>query len=241
MRRSQPRLCLLWVGQRLIKHRTNYETKSICELPKNIGKHFQDALILLCSSDEWKRSRSNGFEFPPSFDPRHQQTRRTGSLRRHHQHHDDFHLCSSYLHRQELSSTHHILFKMTDLKQRKYIRWDAPGVEEVPANETEDIDAVKELFHGIQCYYSKQNGHCFGGTHARTQGIVKGKLTVPNDLPHHLKQTELFQHGGEFDFICRYSSEPSDPKLDVRSVKDRHAMQWLTCRRTGSHSLVAWR
>ena len=53
------------------------------------------------------------------------------------------------------------------------------------------------------------------GTHARTQGIVKGILIVPDDLPKHLKQS-MFEHGGEHAVVCRYSSEPGDPGLDVR-------------------------
>ena len=53
------------------------------------------------------------------------------------------------------------------------------------------------------------------GTHARTQGIVKGTLIVPDDLPKHLKQS-MFEHGAEHAVVCRYSSEPGDPGLDVR-------------------------
>lgn len=56
---------------------------------------------------------------------------------------------------------------------------------------------------------------CFPGTHARTQGLVKGKLVVPDDLPQHLKQS-FFEHGGEYPIVARYSSEPGDPGLDVR-------------------------
>ena len=52
------------------------------------------------------------------------------------------------------------------------------------------------------------------GTHARTQGLVKGKLVVSDDLPKHLKQS-LFERGGEYPVLCRYSSEPGDPGLDV--------------------------
>jgi len=52
------------------------------------------------------------------------------------------------------------------------------------------------------------------GTHARTQGLVKGKLIVEHDLPKHLKQS-LFADGGEYPVVCRYSSEPGDPGLDV--------------------------
>ena len=55
------------------------------------------------------------------------------------------------------------------------------------------------------------------GTHARTQGLVKGKLIVLDDLPQHLKQS-MFEKGGEYPVVCRYSSEPGDPGLDVRSI-----------------------
>lgn len=55
------------------------------------------------------------------------------------------------------------------------------------------------------------------GTHARTQGIVKGVLIVPDDLPKHLKQS-MFEHGAEHAVVCRYSSEPGDPGLDVGIV-----------------------
>ena len=53
------------------------------------------------------------------------------------------------------------------------------------------------------------------GTHARTQGIIKGVLIVPDDLPKHLKQF-MFEHEGEHVVVCRYSSEPGDLGLDVR-------------------------
>ena len=53
------------------------------------------------------------------------------------------------------------------------------------------------------------------GTHARTQGIVKGMLIVQDDLPKHLKQS-MFAHAGQYPVVCRYSSEPGDPGLDVQ-------------------------
>lgn len=55
------------------------------------------------------------------------------------------------------------------------------------------------------------------GTHARTQGIVKGTFVVSDDLPAHLKQGELFAKGGEYPVVARYSTEPGDPGLDVRA------------------------
>lgn len=50
---------------------------------------------------------------------------------------------------------------------------------------------------------------------------MKGKFIVPDDLPPHLKQTELFSKGGTYDVICRYSSEPGDPGLDDRIPQPR--------------------
>ncbi|KAL3590812.1 hypothetical protein FPOAC2_13014 [Fusarium poae] len=107
------------------------------------------------------------------------------------------------------------------MSERNYIRWDADGVERIPPNEQEDIQETVKKINEIQRRFYEKNGHCFGGTHARTQGIVKGKLHVSDDLPSHLKQTELFSQAGEFPIICRYSSEPSDPKLDDRIPQPR--------------------
>lgn len=38
---------------------------------------------------------------------------------------------------------------------------------------------------------------------------------MEDNLPKHLKQTEMFAKGGEYDAACRYSTEPGDPGLDV--------------------------
>lgn len=56
------------------------------------------------------------------------------------------------------------------------------------------------------------------GTHARTHGIIKGEFIVLDDLPEHLKQTELFENGGKFPVAARYSTEPGDPGLDVSTI-----------------------
>ncbi|OJD36038.1 heme-dependent catalase [Diplodia corticola] len=108
-----------------------------------------------------------------------------------------------------------------DLAGRKYIRWDAKGVEKVPPNEAEDIQAVADMINEIQRAHWNKARHCFGGTHARTHGVVKGKFLVPDDLPQHLKQTELFATGGEYPAVCRYSTEPGDPGLDDRIAQPR--------------------
>jgi hypothetical protein len=105
--------------------------------------------------------------------------------------------------------------KKEDLSGRQYIRWNAEGVEKIPDGEEDDINAVAEQINQIQKAQWNVHRHCYSGTHARTHGIVKGSFIVPDNLPSHLKQGELFSHGGEYPIVARYSTEPGDPGLDV--------------------------
>lgn len=66
--------------------------------------------------------------------------------------------------------------KVTTVSERNYVRWDANGVENIRPNEQEDTDAIIAHIHETQRQYHEKNGHCFGSTHARTNGIVKGNL-----------------------------------------------------------------
>lgn len=119
------------------------------------------------------------------------------------------------------------------LASRNYIRWDDPNVEKKPEGEDEDIRAVAEQINAIQKAQYNSHRHCYSGmqvqgqlhvllrslltesgTHARTQGIVKGTLVVEKNLPEHLKQS-MFAEEREWPVLCRYSSEPGDPGLDV--------------------------
>ena len=104
----------------------------------------------------------------------------------------------------------------SDLAQRKYIRYDS-GVEKIPPNEAEDIQAVAETINRAQvswqafrwpCFVKiaqkamfNKTRHGYTGTHARTQGVIKGKLVVADDLPKHLKQS-LFEKSGEYDVVA---------------------------------------
>lgn len=100
------------------------------------------------------------------------------------------------------------------MENRPYIKY-SPSLEKVPDGEADEIKAVAKQFNDIQKAQFNVHRHCYTGTHARTQGIVRGKFTVPEDLPQHLKQGELFAKGSEYDVIARYSTEPGDPSLDV--------------------------
>lgn len=57
-------------------------------------------------------------------------------------------------------------------------------------------------------------------THARTQGIVKGQLTVEQDLPEFLAQS-LFSRPTQYPVAMRYSTEPGNPGQDDRVPQPR--------------------
>jgi hypothetical protein len=123
-----------------------------------------------------------------------------------------------------------------DLSSRKYIKWDDPRVEKIPPGE-EDIFAVAEQINAIQRAQFSMHRHCYGtshtnmskttevtfpegGTHARTQGVVKGEPIVEDDFPAHLKQS-MSSKAGRYPVAMRYSSEPGDPALDDRIPQPR--------------------
>jgi hypothetical protein len=89
-----------------------------------------------------------------------------------------------------------------------YLRWDAPGVETPKPNEDETVRKVGETMNKMQQHNFDQHRHAFRGTHVKTQGIVKGKLTVLLDLPAHLQQGLFKMPGKTYDIAARYANEP---------------------------------
>jgi hypothetical protein len=69
------------------------------------------------------------------------------------------------------------------------------------------------------------------GTHARTQGVVKETLVTEKNLPEHLKQSMFAKERG-WPVLCRYSSEPGDPGLDVSMQYGTLRSRLLTRNRT---------
>ncbi|KAM0707497.1 hypothetical protein Q7P35_004142 [Cladosporium inversicolor] len=91
----------------------------------------------------------------------------------------------------------------------KFVKYDTPGLEPKTANESDKIQALHDLVNRMQQKNFACHRHGFRGTHVKTQGIVKGKLTILPDLPEHLSQG-LFSNGGcEHDFAIRFANEPS--------------------------------
>ena len=54
-----------------------------------------------------------------------------------------------------------------DMSKRHYLRWDAEGVEKIPPNEAEDIQAVADMINAIQKAQWNNHRHCFSGKSQR--------------------------------------------------------------------------
>jgi hypothetical protein len=89
-----------------------------------------------------------------------------------------------------------------------YLRWDAPGVETPKPNEEETAKKIGETMNKMQQHNFDQHRHAFRATHVKTQGIVKGKMTVLSDLPDHLRQGLFKTPGKTYDVAARYANEP---------------------------------
>lgn len=95
-----------------------------------------------------------------------------------------------------------------------FVRYGTPGVEPSVPNESEQIHELHGLVNSIQQKNFAAHRHGFRGTHVKTQGIVKGELTVLPDLPEHLAQG-LFSHSeARHDVAIRFANEPSFLKDD---------------------------
>ena len=63
-------------------------------------------------------------------------------------------------------------------------------------------------------------------------------LIIEDDLPKHLKQS-MFAHVGQYPVVCRYSSEPGDPGLDVCQKLDK-VLVHIAYHFSGPHSTTSW-
>ena len=89
-----------------------------------------------------------------------------------------------------------------------YLPWNSPGVEIPKDNEEETARKIGETMNKMQQHNFDQHRHAFRATHVKTQGIVKGKLTVLPHLPIHLQQGLFKAPGKSYDVAARYANEP---------------------------------
>jgi hypothetical protein len=88
------------------------------------------------------------------------------------------------------------------------LRWDAPGVEVMKPDEEHKYHEVAACMNKMQKRNFDLHRHAFRATHVKTQGLVKGTLTVLPNLPQHLRQGLFSEPGKEYPVIVRYANEP---------------------------------
>ncbi|KAF2123374.1 heme-dependent catalase [Dothidotthia symphoricarpi CBS 119687] len=89
-----------------------------------------------------------------------------------------------------------------------YLRWDSPGVEDPKEDEGEKTRQIGETMNKMQQHNFDQHRHAFRATHVKTQGVVKGKLTVLSNISDHLRQGLFKTPGKTYDVAARYANEP---------------------------------
>jgi hypothetical protein len=85
----------------------------------------------------------------------------------------------------------------------------SPDIEELEKGEAETEQGLIKQILKISETTFKDSGHAMRGVHAKSHGIVEGKLIVPAGLPPVLAQG-LFAKPGEYDVILRFSTSPGD-------------------------------
>ncbi|TNC07609.1 catalase family protein [Methylobacterium terricola] len=88
------------------------------------------------------------------------------------------------------------------------IRFD-PSLEAVQPDEDEVHAEMIRVFRAIQETTLKDYGHAVRGVHAKSHGLLTGRLTVLPDLPGPLAQG-IFATPGTYDAVLRLSTNPGD-------------------------------
>ncbi|MGX7704417.1 catalase family protein [Methylobacterium sp. Gmos1] len=88
------------------------------------------------------------------------------------------------------------------------IRFD-PSLESVPPDEEEVQAEMIRVFEKIQTTTLKDYGHAVRGVHAKSHGLLTGRLTVLPGLPAPLAQG-LFSAPGTYEAVMRLSTNPGD-------------------------------
>jgi hypothetical protein len=84
-----------------------------------------------------------------------------------------------------------------------------PSVEIVADDEQETIQGLIDTMTKIQEITLQDEGHAIRGVHAKSHGLIAGRLIVADGLPAILAQG-LFAHGGTYPVVMRISTIPGD-------------------------------
>jgi hypothetical protein len=95
----------------------------------------------------------------------------------------------------------------------QYLRY-APDLEVITRDEAALSDDIrKEMAAGGQRTFDVRR-HAFRGAFAKSNGFLKGELSIPSDLPEHLRQG-VFAHAATYPVVIRLSSFSTDVISDT--------------------------
>jgi hypothetical protein len=96
-------------------------------------------------------------------------------------------------------------------KKTEYVRY-SPDLEKIHPNETDLIDETAQHIKSLILQNFQKHSHAIRGTHLKTQGLVKGTMTIRSNPTEDLIQG-LFKPGKVYNVILRYANEPfkTDP------------------------------
>jgi catalase len=93
----------------------------------------------------------------------------------------------------------------------------SPDLEDIQPDEQETIQGLNETFDTILEKTANDYGHAVRSVHAKSHGILQGKLHVKDGLPPELAQG-LFAHPGSYTVFMRISTNAGDILPDAISL-----------------------
>lgn len=88
-----------------------------------------------------------------------------------------------------------------------------PSFEQIPDDEAQTIQGLNEAMQHILDTTYADNGHATRSVHAKSHGLIRGKLQVLAGLPPELAQG-VFANPGNFSVVMRFSTNPGDILAD---------------------------
>lgn len=84
-----------------------------------------------------------------------------------------------------------------------------PTFEEIPDDEAQTSEELGKALHSIMETTFKDNGHATRSVHAKAHGLLRGRITVLDNLPAELAQG-AFAVPGTLPVVLRFSTNPGD-------------------------------
>ena len=97
-----------------------------------------------------------------------------------------------------------------------FVRY-TPDLETLIPDEPAVIERIEQVVLKMARDATQKYGKAMHGTHAKAVGLLKGYLTVLEELPEELKQGVFAKTGHQYEVVVRYSPGPPVPISDKAS------------------------